>query len=357
MASKPSASDLGPWMGADLRGTAQTFAGDGSDDDLDAVSRFGRNVARLALRRVRQHLGTMRRDAIAIFLLQPSPPEGSATTREPMLGDGGVEVAGTIWFVSETAQSGRSVAPPSEADGDMFDHVETVLGLGEVPAAVFNPKVATPTVRLYPRGLTYEDDFLSVEVVERETTLADIKRVIDRANDRNLCTPDAQVPGAPSVWHDPDSLAAAQNAEAIVQSHMKTALSVALFNCDIRHEQSTRAGRVDLEVVQQLADGSTVTPAEIEIKVLRQRNVRGKSWSLAKVQNWMRRGVRQAAGYRDERGARAGMLCCFDMRSVSDPDNTVFAPIRAFADGLSVELHRCRLFNSAESYRIARYGT
>lgn len=348
-------ADLGPWRGDDLRGTARAFSGDGADDDLDPVSRFGRRVARLALRRARQHLGTMRRDAIAIFLFQPSGPPGATTAREPMLGDGGVEVCGRIWFVSTTAQSGRALTPPSETDGDMFDHVEQ-LGLGEVPAAVFNPTVVTPTVRLYRRGLRHEDDVETVEIVERETTLDDIKRIIERTNERNLCTPDAHVPGVPSVWEDADRLHAAQNAEALVQSHLKTALSVALFSCDVRHEQSTRAGRVDLEVVQQLADGVSVIPAEIEIKVLRERNVRGKPWSVAKIQKWMRRGVRQAAGYRDERRARAGMLCCFDMRNTDEGDTAVFAPIRAFANALSVELHRCYLYNSAERYRIARYG-
>lgn len=351
-----SFADLGPWRGADLRGTARTFAGDGSDDDLDAISRFGRNVARLALRRLRQHRGEMRRDAIAIFLLQPAGQTGSTTTREPMLGDGGVEVCGRIWFVSATAQSGRSLTPRSEADGDMFDEVEA-LGLGEVPAAVFNPTVATPTVRLYRCGLQHAEAVEMVEVAERETSLEDIKQIITRASERNLCTPDAQVPGAPSVWHDADKLHAAQNAEAVVQSHVKTALSVALFNCDIRHEQSTRAGRVDLEVVQQLEDGSSVIPAEIEIKVLRERNVRGKTWSVTKIQNWMRRGVRQAAGYRDERRARAGMLCCFDMRGADHGDAAVFAPIRAFAEELQIELHRSYVYNSAERYRLARYGS
>lgn len=348
-------ADLGPWSGADLRGTARMFAGAGSDDELDAVSRFGRNVARLALRRLRQHRGTTRTDAIAIFLLQPGGVPGVTGAREPMLGDGGVEVCGKIWFVNATVPAGRSVTPPSEADGDMFDHVETSLGLGEVPAAVFNPMVATPTVRLYRRGLRHEEDFETVEIVDRETTLADIQRVIEHAHEQNLCSPDAQVPGA-SMWKDADRLYAATNAEALAQAHMKTALSVALYNCDIRHEQGTRAGRVDLEVVQQLADGSSVVPAEIEIKVLRERNHRGRPWSLSMIEKWMRRGVRQAAAYRDVRRARAGMLCCFDMRAADLGDVAAFAPVQAFADALSVHLHRCYLFNTAERWRIARHG-
>jgi hypothetical protein len=349
-----NATGLGFWTGADLGGTARLFAGDGADDDLPPVSRFGRNVARLALRRTRQHLGDMRRDAIAVFLLQPGGLSGTDTTRQPMLGDGGVEISGRIWFVPMNVQSGRELVPPSEGAGEVFDYIQG-LGLGDVPAAVFNPTVTTPTVRLYRHGLNDEESVETVDIVDRETTLDDIKRVIDAAHESNLCTPDAQVAGV-SMWHDADKHRAAQNAEAIAQAHVKTALSVALFSCDVRHEQPMKVGRVDLEVVQRMADGSSIIPAEIEIKVLRERNIRGHHWSATKNEKWMRRGARQAAAYRDERRARAGMLCCFDMRATDVGDTAAFAAVKAYADGLSVELHRNYLFNDAERYRVARYG-
>jgi hypothetical protein len=38
-------AELGPWAGADLAGTAATYAGEGVDDDIDPIRRFGRNVA------------------------------------------------------------------------------------------------------------------------------------------------------------------------------------------------------------------------------------------------------------------------------------------------------------------------
>lgn len=254
----------------------------------------------------------MRRDAIAVFLLQPSGPPNADTMRQPMLGDGGVEICGKIWFVSMTAQSGRELTPPSEDDGSMFDHVES-LGLGGVPAAVFNPMVTIPTVRIYPKGLSAETEFDIVEVADREMTVDDIKRAIDEVHEEHLCTPDAQISGN-SMWCDAQKLHASSNAEAIAQTHVKIALSLRLFNCDVRPEQPMKAGRVDLEVVQRLADGVSIIPAEIEIKVLRERNRRGRKWSDAFNEKWMRRGIRQAAAYRDVRKAKAGMLCCFDMR-------------------------------------------
>lgn len=348
-------SELGPWAGADLPGTAAEYGGEGADDDLDPVRRFGRNVARLALRRMRQHLGEMRRDALAVFLLQPNGPEGLNTVRQPMLGDGGIEICGRIWFTSVTAQSGRALTPDSEEDGDLFDQVEG-LGLGRVPAVVFNPKVTEPVIRLYPQGLNVEDGLETIEVIDREVGLADIKRVIDIMHEKNLCTPDAQISGV-SMWADCTRFHAESNAEAIAQLHVKTALSLTLFNCDIRHEQQMRAGRVDLEVVQRMADGATIISAEIEIKVLRERNRRGRKWSDTHNIKWMRRGVRQAAAYRDDRGAKVGVLCCFDMRAGDRGEIGTFAAVKAYADNLKVELHRNFLYNDVELWRQARYGT
>ena len=345
---------LGPWTGADLSGTAAAFGGEGSDDDLDSVRRFGRNVGRLALRRIRQHLGEMRRDAIAIFLLQPTAPVGVSTSREPMLGDGGVEICGKIWFVNVIAQSGRSLDVASNDDGAMFDQVES-LGLGYVPAVVFNPKVATPVVRFYSHGISADTEFEAIEITDREVGLDDIRRVIDLMHEKNLCTPDAQVAGA-SMWADSTKLHATSNAEAIAQLQVKTALSLTFFNCDIRPEQQMRAGRVDLEVMQRLADDVFIIPAEIEIKVLRERNRRGRKWSDGYNEKWIRRGVRQAAAYRDDRGAKAGMLCCFDMRDGDRGDVTTFASVKQYADTLEVTLHRNFLYNDAESWRKAKYG-
>jgi hypothetical protein len=272
-----------------------------------------------------------------------------------MLGDGGVEVCGKIWFVNVTAQSGRSLSAYCEDDGAMFDQVES-LGLGHVPSVVYNPKVATPIVRVYTKGLSSENDFEIVEIVDQEVGLAHIRRVIDQMHEKNLCTPDAQVSRA-SMWADPSNFHATSNAEAIAQLQIKTALSFSLFNCDIRHEQQMRAGRVDLEIVQRLANGNIVIPAEIEIKVLRERNRRGRRWSDNFNEKWIRRGVRQAAAYRDDRCAKAGMLCCFDMRDGDRGEAATFSIVKPYADTLDVTLHRNFLYNDAETWRRAKYGS
>ena len=354
MRDSEAAAALGLWGDADLEGTAGSYSGDGADDDIERVRRFSRHVCQLALQRWTQHRTAMRRDAIAIFLLRPAAPEAVSTVREPMLGDGGVEVCGKIWFVNVTAQSGRGLAVEPETDGRMFEMVEQ-LALGHVPAVVFNPTVAAPVARIYARGLREETEFVRVTIAEREVNVTSIRQTIDTMYEKQLATPDMQVDGA-SMWVNARKCWAASNAEAIAQLQVKTALAVQFFDCDIRQEQRTRAGRSDLEIVQRRTDGAMVTPAELEIKVLRERNRRGKKWSDAFIEKWMRRGVRQAAAYRDLRDAGCGMLCCFDMRERDRGQATTFEAIRSYAKELNVSLHRNHLYHSAEAWRIARYG-
>ena len=355
MTDKSNSMGLGSWQDADLQGTASVYSGDGSDDDLDEIRRLARSVCRLVLRRMRQHAQDIRRDAIAIFLLQPTAPSDSSANREPLLGDGSVEINGKIWFVNETAQSGRSIEASNIEDGKMFDFVEQ-LGLGEVPAVVVNPKVTVPVVRVYENGLSNDDQVEPLEILDKEVDILDIQETIDRMCEKQLCTPEAQVTGA-SMWANAKKCHAASNAEAIAQLQMKTALSFRLFNCDVRHEQRMRAGRTDIEIVQKRADGTTIIPAEIEIKVLRERNRRGRKWSDSYSEKWIRRGVRQAAAYRDDRDAESGILCCFDMRQADRGDINTFSTVRPYAEELNVKLHRNFLYNSSEAWREIRYGS
>ena len=354
MQNSHESARLGPWRDDDLKGTATAYRGDGSDDDLDPISRFSRSVGRLALRRGRQSRSTPRRDAIAIFLLKPNPPEGMSTRREPMLGDGGVEVCGKIWFANATVQSGRSINAESEDDGRMFDQVER-LGLGKVPAVVFNPKVTTPVVRIYEGGLCGDGDVRTIELRERDVDPTQIGETIDWVSSNHLATPDMQVPGV-SMWANAAEYRASNRAEAIAQLQLKTAIAVRFVHCEVRHEQRGRVGRTDIEIIQRRADGSSLTPLELEIKVLRERTQSGRKCSAARTERWMRHGVRQAAAYRDDRSAESGMLCCLDMRARDQGEKATPAAVKEYAAEHAVIIHRNFLYNSDEAWRVAHYG-
>lgn len=352
------AGDLGAWEGDDLSLTVSAFNGDGTDSDLPSPVRFIRNVSRLVLKRLRGHAAAMRRDAIGVFLLSPMPPQASPHPRQPMLDAGHIEVAGRVWFVNEVVSSGRYFEPPKLDDGSVFDFVIETLACGDVPAVVYNPMAAVPEVRFYPGGLAREELFDSMTIAEREVTIDDIIAVMHRVYEHDFITPDAQVKGGSAVWEDNDNFWVKRDAEAIVQSHIKTALAARFFDCNIRHEQTTRAGRIDLEVEQpSLGDGLQFTrPAAIEIKVLRSRGSTGRSWTTSGVRRWVRGGVRQAAAYRDERAAGGAILCCFDMRSADEGDAGCFVEVVGHAATLGVTLFRRFLFNSSDAWRTATQG-
>ena len=347
--------EFGLWEDKALQDTAAEFGGDGSDHDIEPIQRFGRSICRLALRRLSEPENSVRRDAIAIFLLQSIAPSGQKVVREPLLGDGSVEICGKIWFANVTVQSGRCLDVDCVEDGAMFDKVEA-LGLGTVPAVVFNPKVAVPIVRIYAQGIGVEDDVEAIEIDDHDVSLKEIRDIIDLMCEKELCTPGAQQPGL-SMWAKASKCWAASNAEAIAQLCTKTALSVRLFSCDIRREQTMRVGRTDLEIVQKFRHGKTVTWAELEIKVLRERNRNGKKWSDNWVERWMRKGIMQATAYRDEREAEFGMLCCFDMRQEDRGDLIAFANVKDYATENDITLHRNFLYSSAEAWQVANYGS
>lgn len=348
-----AADELGPWRGGALRDTALNFNGDGSDQDLPDPLRFARGVGRLILRRRRLVGDALRRDAISVFLLKPEGPAGR-TSREPTLGDGDVEVAGRLWFVGPTAQSGRFIEPTSPEPSSVFEQVQA-MGLEEVPAVIFNPRPNPPSLRYYPKGIEQTDEFEDIQLGGEPVTPQRIEAIVDRMWEHSFITPDAQIDAGSGVWENAPQLWAKTGAEAIVQAHLKTALAVALIDCVVRHEQPTNIGRVDLEIEQRTGTGWT-RHVEIEVKVLRERGSTGKPKSDQFNQRWIRRGIRQAAAYRDDRGASHGVLCCFDMRSIDRNDQYCTIGNSNFAQQCDVRLIRRFLYNDSEAWRRARYG-
>lgn len=349
-----AADELGPWRGARLRETAERFNGDGADDDLPEPHRFARGVGRLIVRRQQRNGASMRRDAVSLFLLMPEGVPGASAKREPTLGDGDVEVAGRIWFVGCNAQTGRYLEPASTEPGDLFDEVEA-MGCGTAPAVLFNPRISPPSLHFYPNGVREDAISQSIEIGGAPVTVERVEAILDRMWEMCFISPDAQIEHGSGVWKDAAKHWTAEQAEAIVQSHMKTALAVALVDCVIRHEQPTPLGRVDLEIEQSTGTGWT-RPVEMEVKVLRERGSTGRPKGDLFNNRWIRRGARQAAAYRDARQALAGMLCCFDMRVVDRDLSYCTDETAAYAAGLDVRVFRRFLYNSAEAARLARYG-
>ncbi len=134
---------------------------------------------------------------------------------------------------------------------------------------------------------------------------------------------------------------------------MRTGLCVGMPLCQINLEQNLIAGRLDLEIDELDPTSLTfVRHAVLELKVLRSFGSTGASTSASQTEKWVSEGVDQAHAYRDERSARAGALCCFDMR-VNAGDKTCIKKVRGKADGLKVVVKSWPLYPDVKFYRAA----
>jgi hypothetical protein len=347
-------STLGPWAGDDLSSTAKANAGIGADSDLPLEVRFIAGVAKLLRRRLAEAGQEMDPVRPAIFLLEPNARTHKPDTqpkRVPMLDNGLTTVTGRLWFVNATVVVGKYLELDQVDDDELFLIVTECLRLGEVPTVVFDPRPSLPEARFYPRGLADATKYNKLRISGCEITLEDIFQVVERIYKERLITPEAQPP-AGKLWKDQRKWWASDEAEAMIQLYLSIGLTAAFPTCTIRHEQSDTPGRLDLEVEEADVDNrSRVTRhAILELKVLRSFGSTGIAESEQYTLDWVTSGVKQAATYRDRRGALAASLCCFDMRKEHTGDRC-FHHVRELGKDLNVTLHVWFIFATSKHYR------
>ncbi len=352
---------LGSWTGADFAGTARANFGIGADADLPSDVRFLAGVAKLIRRRMAENGAETDPARPAVFLLEPNArphkPE-ALPKRVPMLDNGLTSVTGRLWFVSPVVVSGKYIELEEADDDALFAIVTDTLALGQVPAIVFDPRTTVPTVRFYPSGLSDPEKCNAVVISGTDVSLQQIYEAIDKVYQHCLVTPEAQA-RAGKLWVDGSKWWPSQEAEDVVQLYLRAGLTTAFPTCTVRHEQTAVPGRLDLEIEQSdpLDRGKITRHAVLELKVLRSFRSSGTTVSKTETLEWVESGVRQAASYRDERGALAAALCCFDMRKEHTGEKC-FEHVQELATKLIVELKHWFVFGTSEQYReFATGGT
>jgi len=347
-------TNLGAWEGDNLQSTALPNAGIGADAGLPPETRFLSNVAKLVRRRKATQGAESDPMRPAVFLLASTTRVhnlGGVAKRVPML-DNALEVlSGRLWSVNEGVFSGHYVDLEELDDDGLFKLVADELKLGSVPAIIFDPRTTPASVRYYQDGLQSPDTVELLSVTGAKVNLDQIFKVIGQVHRKCLITPEAQA-RASKLWKDPSKWWASKDAEYVVQSHLRAGLTGAFPTCTVRHEQTDVPGRLDLEIEESEAlDRSQVTRfAILELKILRSFGHTGKQYSSQYVLEWVDSGVRQAATYRDERGAKEAALCCFDMRKECT-DEECFNHVRDLAEKLVVVLRVWFIFASSAQYR------
>jgi hypothetical protein len=349
---------LGPWTHDDLARTALEQAGVGSTSDLPPSVRFIAGVVKLIRARLARADQETDPGQPAVFLLEPAPRSNrseSLPKRVPMLDNGLTPLTGRLWFVGAAVVSGHYVPVDLCDDDTLFRLITDDLALGNVPGVLFDPRPSIPEVRFYPSGLGSPDNCRKLPLGGSDIPLEQIFDAITNIYSSCLITPDAQTP-ASKLWQQSNKWYPVKNAEAIIQWSLKSGLVAAFPSCIVRHEQPGVPGRIDLEIEEiNPVDRGVIVHAVLELKVLRSYGSEGIPVTSNETLSWIESGVKQAAAYRDDRGARAAALCCFDMRK-EDLGDSCFAHVLSLADQVSVMLRRWYVFASSSLYRDVPSG-
>ena len=355
MANSNSAPAPGGWTDEALAATVSEHGGIGSDAGLPEPERFVAGVAKLLVRRAYEAEAEEEPEDpdIAIFVLQPYPPDDARNTRhEPMLTNGLTRVVGRLWFTPAPVLTGHYVDLPEGSNDVRINYVAKGLALGNRPTLIYDPRPRSPELRWYPEGLN-QISTVEFKPLAGDVSPEDVFETIDRIHSECLVTPNA-LPPSKSLWTDSYRYRPLSNAETELQTYLLVGLTSRFPFCTVRHEQPQPAGRVDLEIEQlDPADRARVLRhATIELKVLRSYYASGSTVSDAETRDWIRKGVDQASAYRSGKNCRWAALCCFDMRTMNDP--TCFDDVEARATRLEVHLRRWFLYASAEAYQQAQ---
>jgi len=268
-----------------------------------------------------------------------------------MLDSGVTPIAGKIWLVNAAVASGKGKElGVIDAEG-VFRIVTEELALGNVPTVVVDPRLKQTEARYYPSGLNEPDDYETVRLYCSDVDLQQVCEVIERVYRQCLITPDAQPVGL-KLWRAPRQHRPEQDAEHRIQAILKAAFVAAFPTCRVFDEVSGTMGRADLHLEEpDPIDRERVSQlAVLELKVLRSFSVNGARYSNSDNAGWVEGGVKQAGAYRDERGYRVAVLCCFDMRR-EDAGEGCFEHVQELAAKMVVSLRRWYIYGSSELCR------
>lgn len=347
-------TSLGAWELDDLGATALRNAGIGVTADLPAGTRFLSGVAKLVSKRTRTPGAESDPVRPAIFLLASTSDAhnlGGVAKRIPMLDDGREVLSGRVWSVNEEVACGHYLDLEDVDDDGLFKVVTDKLKLGDVPAIIFDPRAAPPSVRHYPKGLTEPNAVELLDLSTSDVNLSRIFEVIGQVHGKCLITPEAQM-HVGKLWRDSSKWRASDKAEELVQWHLRVGLTIAFPTCDVRYEQTAVSGRLDLKIEERDPQdhSAVIRYAILELKVLRSFGSTGHVYKAEDILEWVESGVKQAAAYRHDWGAREAALCCFDMRKEYTKEEC-FNHVRDLANRLAVALRVWFIFASSAQYR------
>jgi hypothetical protein len=299
---------------------------------------------------------------LAIFIVSDRPRQLAETlnaSRAPILDNGAYVLAGRLWITSTNIASGYFHTFDATDAGGVFDEVNG-LGMGEMPAMVFDPGATNPEIRYYPQGLNEDARVQRYSIGEHTFTLAALDKVLTQFHDENIITPDASLQ-ITNPWRDGDRYIPREHTEAFIQGLLKMVLTVAFrrpYRVDF--ERRGTEGRCDLLISSPhlTIPNTWVSHATMELKILRSFRSTGARVSSTVRKAAVANGLLQAIAYKRQERAQDGLLCCYDMRAPAHYDGAAcLDPIQARAKRNTICLRHYRVYGSSADLRGANYGS
>lgn len=295
---------------------------------------------------------------VSIFLLVEHPrlvAKRFTTAYYPLFANGSVPLTGKIWLTQEALSTGYAIDLVDDEPATAFAIVTGDAELTSVPAIVFDPRPSPRELRLYPRGLCHDDEFISVEIKNEALTAEAVMAELEGFYQRCLLTP-SSAKASPRIWTNATKFFPAENTEGLIQELLQVSLMAAFSSDDgdIRHEQPSALGRADLLVWQKgpLGTGTRTCIACLELKVLRSFYASGTAVTAAVCVQAVVDGYDQIRAYKNDHDPHLAALCCYDMRSADEGD-VIFEPHTEHAAANGISLCRWYLFNSSKAARQA----
>lgn len=310
-------------------------------------------------------LVTIRQDqgesgGVAVFLRSDfldSDAEGCNGTFYPFLATGNDPICNQVWLSNAVLGGAYALDVDCSQETTIFEQIRST-GFGKLPALVIDWRGAVPAGRYYARGVEELEYTQEVALAYSEITEADIKDCLDHFHRTSLQTPLRGGEGhSDRFWTKPAQGWPAHRPEERIQGKLIEHLRSRFTKHDVRGESKKENGITDLLIYARTQNvaGAKIVVSEwvLELKALTDRTESGGSVPPKTVKEAIDKGLTQAIAYRQQEHARKAALCCYDMRTVDEGDESCFAEIREEAAEEGVLLWRWFLFRSSEAFRQA----
>lgn len=326
------------WSDKELEASIAQYDGNGYNQDVDGFAQFTHAVQKFLRKRLRLYAETMN-TASSVFLMGRLP-DGQTVARDARVFTASRhDPSGCIWFGRERLNAAAGLPLPEGADdAALFDHVVTVLKVGDLPAVLYD--AIDGSVRIYPEGMADADNCVVRSISGLEVSLDYIKALLDKLHLSLFITPVASESQA-ALWKKRDSAHPANEAEHEIQKVLYVAFHTlyAFGYLKVEQEHVAALGRCDFILKEQdpVEPGTWKNHAILELKVVKSFTYTGSKVTDSANQKAVTHGLDQARDYRTSFDCTMSALCCFDMRKTPDPEEAVAHEVgRAEKEGIGL---------------------